>query len=140
MEPGYTYSIETHTEYLSDTGYFLINFTTEKKNLEKVLKAVYENFDRLKNEPVKKLDLDHAKGFFSGQLKINTETTYDLSMFYSSQVFSNSDEIISLGRKIAKINRVDTKAILRAARKYFQPKNFYLTAVGNTEKLKITLY
>lgn len=137
MEPGYTYSIESHTEYLSDTGYIQVNLTTEKKNLQKALKVIYENFDRLKNEPVSKPELDLAKGFFSGQLKINTETTYDHCMFYSNQVFSNDNKLMSVKEKISQINQIDVQELLSVSRRYFQSENFYLATVGNIGKLKI---
>lgn len=134
MEPGYTYSVTANTEYLSDTGYLSVNFTTEKKYLPKTLNIIYSNFHKLKNQSVDIQELDRAKGFYSGQFKINTETTYDLCMFYSDQLLGSVGSLLSPEDKIKKIEEISPNMILDVSKKYFKPESFCLAAIGNVRK------
>lgn len=89
MEPGYTYSIEAHTEHLSDAGYIMIRFTTNKNNLNRVLRIILEEFKDLRSNFVAEDELALAKGYYSGSLKVNTETSYDWAKWYGRQFIFN---------------------------------------------------
>ena len=107
MEPGYTYSIEATTENLSDTGYLVVHFTTSKNLLKKVLDIIYLTILSLTKKPLNGSELDLAKGFYIGQLKINIETPLDWAFYYSDQAIYNPGKITTLEEKVDKINKID---------------------------------
>lgn len=137
MEPGYTYSIEATTENLSDTGYLVIHFTTGKNLLKRVLNIIYSTILNLTQKPLSNRELNLAKGFYIGQLKINTETSLDWAFYYSNQAIYGPDKIITLEGKVSKISKINQDTILKVSKEHFRKENFYLAAIGNIEEKDI---
>ena len=137
MEPGYTYSIEATTENLSDTGCLVIHFTTGKNLLKKVLNIIYSTILSLAQKPLSSGELDLAKGFYVGQLKINTETVQDWAFYYSNQAIYAPNKIITLEEKVNKISRINPDTISKVSKEYFREENFYLAVIGDIEEKDI---
>ncbi|MBU0998365.1 insulinase family protein [Patescibacteria group bacterium] len=137
MEPGYTYSIQSTTENLSDTGYLVINLTTSKNLVKKVLKIIYSVISELTQKPLKVQELELIKGFYTGQLKINNETAQDWSFYYSNQAIYSPDKMETLEEKVNRVNKINSDKILQISKEFFRKDNFYLAAIGNIKEKEI---
>lgn len=137
MEPGYTYSIEAYAEHLSDAGYLMIRFTTNKNNLNKVLKIILEEFKDLRSNFVSEDELALAKGYYSGSLKVNTETSYDWAKWYGGQFIFNKKKVLNLEDKIKLIKQISSHDIIKVAQKYFLSDKLCLAILGNVKEKEI---
>ena len=136
-EPGYTYSIGATTENLSDAGYLVVRFTTGKNLLKKVLRIIYLTILSLTQKPLNDRELNSAKGFYIGQLKINIETALDWALYYSNQAICNFNKITTLEEKVGKISNIDPNLILKVSKEYFRKENFCLAAIGDVKEKDI---
>ncbi len=133
MEPGLTYSIEGYSEHLTETGYFMIRFSTNKASLNKIFKIIYDEFRDLKRNLIKQDELELAKNYFIGSLKVNTETSYDFADWYANTFFLGG-RILGLEDECRQIQKISSEDILRVAEEYFDFKKIKTAIVGDIDK------
>jgi predicted Zn-dependent peptidase len=121
---GLAYDIGVYHEPASDYGFFAVHCGTDKKNINKIVKIVQEEFRKLQKTTQE--ELEEAKDYIEGAHSLRMEDTYALAdnTSYWQQIGNAkmADEYI---KKIRKITTTDLK---RAAKKYFT-KNYTLTAI-----------
>lgn len=137
MHPGHTYSIASFARHLSDTGYFMIKFTTTKEKLNKVLAIVNQELISLKKGKFSNDELKGAKEYFAGQLIVNTESSEDFAHWYGEQAILNPKEILDIEDKCQIIRRVSFEDIQKVAQKYFTSNNWHLSLIGNVKEREI---
>jgi predicted Zn-dependent peptidase len=137
---GLTYYVMTRTQHLSDTGYFLINFTVQKENLNKTLEIINQQLTDIKTGGFSDKELKRAKAYFIGQLLVNNETTDALASWYGYQAVGNPKKIFSIKDKQSLIKKITKKDLIKVANKYFNKDNWYLSAIGpiKEKNIKIT--
>jgi len=91
---GYCYTIEAHYQPYSDTGNFNIYLGTDNGFLEKAVKLIHKELNRLKESKLGTLQLQRAKQQIIGQMAISLE--------------SNLSEMISIGKSHLFHDRVDS--------------------------------
>lgn len=91
---GYAYHIESNYTAYSDTGIFSLYFGTEKNNLQKSIKQVYKEFEKLRTLPLGDRQLKKAKRQLFGQTAIGAENNLNL--------------MLSIGKSYLNFNRVHT--------------------------------
>lgn len=136
---GLTYSIITQTQHLSDTGYFLINFTSQKKNLNKILSIINQQLTNIKTGKFTNKELIRAKAYYIGQLLVNNETTDALASWYGYQAINNSKKILTIEEKQSLIKEITKKDLIKVANKYFNDNNWYLSAIGPIKEKDIKI-
>ncbi len=139
VQKGLTYYVMTHTQHLSDTGYFLTNFTSQKKNLNRILEIINEQLMEIKAGKFTYDEFKRAKAYYVGQLLINNETTDALANWYGYQAINNIKTILTIEEKQKIINKISKNDIIIVANKYFNINNWYLSAIGPIEKKDIRI-
>jgi predicted Zn-dependent peptidase len=91
---GCAYNVDSTYNAYSDTGIINIYFGTDKTDLKKSLKIVERELNRLKNEPLSRLQLVRAKKQLTGHIAISSEI--------------NENLMFSMGKSMLIFNRVDT--------------------------------
>ncbi len=134
---GLTYSIFTSTKHLSNTGYFSVNFTSKKENLNQILRKINEQINIIKKGKVNKSDLERAKGYYIGQLAINNDTTDNISSFVGYQAIYNSKKILSIEDKQKIINQITPEEITKIANKYLNKNKSFLSLIGSISEKDI---
>lgn len=117
---GWVYGVEcTYTQY-ADTGIVAICLGCDKDNIEKCLKAIRTELDKLKDRPLSSKRLKAAKKQLLGQLAISSDNgeTQCLSMGKSLMTYG---EIPEDSATKAKIEAVAAEDIRRMADKLFDP-------------------
>lgn len=127
---GLTYSIVTSTQHLSNTGYFLINFTSQTNNLNRILKLINNQLNVIKTGKFGDSELERAKGYYIGQLLLQNDTTDNLASWYGYQAVMDIEKILTIEQKQQIIQDVTKKDLIRVANKYFSNDNWYLSAIG----------
>lgn len=118
---GWVYGVECGYTQYSDTGIVNISLGCDKNNLDKCLKAIYKELEKLKNEPLSDRKLKAAKKQLLGQMAVSGDNgeTQCLSMGKSLLAFgkiSNSQENKSM------VDGIQAEDIRRMASEIFDEK------------------
>ncbi len=126
---GIAYSVWTANWTFSDTGlfYFQGGFSTE--NIKKALEVIILELNSLKREKVSNKELSEAKTKRQADLIFSLESPDALANFYASQQFIEK-RILSSDQISAKIDKVTSNDVQKAARKYLIGKNLSLLIKG----------
>lgn len=132
-ELGIAYSAGAQIWTFADTGLFYVSGGFSQKNLEKAIKVILEELDRLKEEKVAGKELREAKEKDRAELYFSLETSDAIANIYSAQQIT--EKRIMTPEEISKrIDEVTAEDIQRVAKKYLTTKNLYLTIKGHLNK------
>lgn len=110
-----TYCVEALYTPLSDCGMFSIYFSCEREKLEQCRKIIFNELQRLVDEPLTKRQLTIAKRQFAGQFAISAENNeaYMLGVGKSYLVFGGIDSIEEVYRKVEALRPEDISEVAR---------------------------
>lgn len=91
---GYAYNVDSTYHAYSDTGIINIYFGTDKTDLKKSIRTVDRELNRLKKQPLSRLQLLKAKKQLTGNIAISSEI--------------NENMMFSMGKSMLVFNQVDT--------------------------------
>ena len=119
---GLCYEIGTNYESEVDFGYFAINLSTDRKNLELVKKIILEEINKLKK--INEEELNKVKESIEGQFLLENENTLKL---VDSICFWERIKDYGLHKEyINNIKRVTKKDISKLIDKYFRYNNIVI--------------
>jgi len=139
-ELGIAYSAWAQTWSFADTGLFYVSGGFSPQNLEKAIKAILEELDKLKKQKVTEIELREAKEKDKAGLNFSLETPDAIANFYSSQQITEK-QIMTPEEISERIDKVTAEDIQIVAKKYFVLDNICLTIKGpldenNAEKIE----
>ena len=134
---GLTYSIEVYAYYISDTGYLMFLFTSLPKNVSKIIEIVNEEINLIKKGKISQKDFMRAKGYIKGEIIINTESSSDFADWYGYQALISPKPPLSLSDYCQLIDKISNEEIQLVSQKYFNDKNWYLSAIGKIKEKDI---
>jgi predicted Zn-dependent peptidase len=120
---GFTYAIESHFHSYSDIGLFSIYLGTDPKSVDKTIRLVLKELDKLRKQSLGSLQLQRAKQQLIGQLAISFESGQAemLSIARSHMLFERVDAMPDVVRRISNISQAE---LLEAANEVFDPSQF----------------
>lgn len=71
---GFAYSIESQYNAYSDTGVFSVYLGVDPISMEKAIKLIYKELDKLKNQKMGTMQMHHAQEQLIGQLALSYES------------------------------------------------------------------
>ena len=106
---GMAYNIESGYTPYTDTGIFTVYFGTDKGNLNKALKIVYNEFRDLRGKRLGTVQLSKAKKQLIGQLAIAAENREELMLTIgrSYLIYGKVDPMAEVFRKIEAVSASD---------------------------------
>lgn len=134
---GLVYTNSSYNDNLFDTGYFLFQTATWKKNVTKVLKIILEEFQRIADGKIDEKEIDTAKNNLIGRLLSNIETGSDYIDWYALQELYALNPVLHIQDQIDIYRDIPKKDILAGARKYFLNDQIYIAAYGNIQQKEI---
>lgn len=126
---GLCYSVSTHPMTLDDGGLFNVSVGLDRKNLEKSLRLILAEFDKICRIPVGAAELKRAKEYSVGSSRMSLERT-------SSQNMRLGSSVLVYGRVVdpedvhEKIRAVTAEEIQAAASEVLNPRRIALALVG----------
>ena len=129
VEQGLTYFIKMGVNAFVDTGNFVIRAGVDKNNTEKTILLILEELDKIKKNPPSAEELNRAKDYYEGRLKISLEDSADVASYYGSRVLFYKDNL-SPSELVKKIKKVRVEEIQFVARELFNRKNISLSIIG----------
>ena len=91
---GFTYQIESHYTPYSDTGIFSVYLASDSDKVEKSIKLVKKELEKLRERPLGPQQIKKAKQQLIGQIAISQESDLNL--------------MLALGKSLLLYNKVDT--------------------------------
>lgn len=126
---GLCYSVSTHPLTLDDGGLFNISVGLDRKNLERSLRLIFAEFERLCTQPVGAAELKRAKEYAVGSSRMSLERTSSQNMRLGSSVLVYG-KIVDPEIVHEKIRAVTADEIRAAAREILDPSRLVLALVG----------
>ncbi len=128
---GFAYTIESQYNAYSDIGLISIYMGIDPDSLERAIKLVYKELDKLMQQKLGTLQLFHAKQQLIGQVVLGYESGMNELLSTVRSVLMDED-IEYLSDIVRLIEAVDADAILEAANKVFE-KNQMSTLIFKSE-------
>ncbi|KJR40009.1 peptidase M16 domain-containing protein [Candidatus Magnetoovum chiemensis] len=136
-EMGLAYDIQSVIFSYKQGGDFQIIVQTKNEFANKVIHEITEMMKKIKNTPVKEQELQDAKSYLTGSFPRRLDTMANIANFLALT------EFYGLGMDYDKnyidiINAITINDVKAAAEKYLDDKNYMLTIVGDTGKIKMS--
>lgn len=113
---GLAYDVHSYTSKHRDSGYFALYMGVDPKKAEQALAAGVAELRRMAEQPVPAAELEKAKEFTKGRLRLGLESTNAMASWLSQQLLLTG-VIRTVDEVIAEVDRVDADDIRRVSRR-----------------------
>jgi predicted Zn-dependent peptidase len=124
---GLAYDVGVHYDPAIDYGFIAVHVNTHKKNINKCIKIILNEFKNLKN--ITEKELKEAKDFLEGEFYLQTEDNFHYADYLGFWQIVRDAKLIN--EYIPKIKKVTRKDIANVVDKYF--RNNYALAIIKQE-------
>lgn len=111
---GLTYNVESNYTSYSDTGLFSIYFSCDDDKVEKVLKTIYSEINKIKDQKMGVLQLSRAKKQLSGNLSLAFEPNLS-RMLIGGKAFLLHNRVDTIEQLNRKIESITSEQIMQVA-------------------------
>jgi predicted Zn-dependent peptidase len=118
---GLVYAIEAHYTPYTDTGLFSIYFGSEPKQLDRCIKLVNAEFDRLCQKKLSAKKLEEAKEQLKGQLAMAEENNLSLMIMMGRSILDRS-YVPTLEEIFTNIDEITAQKLLTISQEIFPTK------------------
>ena len=129
---GLCYYISTSTDDFTDVGLISTRAGVDLKRVEDAVEAVLEEYRKLREEKVSEEELNKAKSYLKGKMKLRLEDSEEVAHMLGKQALLY-DEVLTMKDVVKKIDAVTVDDIQRLAQQVFDPDNLYLSMIGPFE-------
>jgi len=126
---GLAYYISAEASADTDTGYFAARAGVDNQKVERAIKTILGEYQRITRQKISPAELRKAKDYTKGTTLIGMESSDEQANFYALQELL-TDKILTLEEKFAKIEAVTVDDIQRVAQDIFQPAKLNLALIG----------
>ncbi len=128
-ENGYTYHIAAELDAYGHRNAFMVSSETATEYVELLIKEVYNELERLINEPVGEEEIELVRNYIMGELCREYEGQSAKSEVFINTWLSGSD-FASVNRYLDEIKSVTPADLQRLAREYFKRENMIVIVAG----------
>lgn len=118
---GYTYSIESNYQSLTDSGLFTVYWSTDKKNYKRSKRAFTNVIDAVLNKPLTEPQLKKYKTQFKGQMIMGEESNLSL-FFVLGKSILDLNNFDSLNTILTQIDSITSKELHEVAQEILAPE------------------
>lgn len=126
---GICYSVSTHPQAFDDSGVFNISVGLDRRNLEKSIRLIFDQFEVLRDKLVGPAELKRAKEYAVGSSRMSLERTSSQNMRMGSSVLIYG-EIVDPETVHEQLRAVTAEDVLAVAREILEPSGVTLALVG----------
>jgi predicted Zn-dependent peptidase len=126
---GLAYSVDSYISLYQDTGAFGIYAGVAADRLVESIRAILDELDRLRQEPVPQDELDKAREFVKGRLALSLEDSFSMAAWYAQQQILGN-QVLDPEEVIAQFEAVEPGDIQRLAQTLFRNERLNLAVVG----------
>lgn len=133
---GLAYRVRSGAEQFRDTGYSYIQMGLESKNINKALKVVRAEIEKMATKGVSARELNDAKTHIHGSLALSLEDSSVQANWYAKQAVFY-EKIKTPQEKLQKINAVTREDVIKVARELFKWNQARIAIIGDVDKGKV---
>jgi predicted Zn-dependent peptidase len=126
---GLAYSVESYVSALHDTGSVGLYAGTSTSRAEEAIRAILDELDRLRQEPVPESELRKAREFIQGRTALSMEDSFTMAAWYARQHLLGP-EVLEPEEAMERYEAVQPSDIQRLAQSLFQEERLNLVVVG----------
>ena len=126
---GIAYYVRTGGSETTDVGNVATWVGVNNKRAEEAIRAILEEYKKIKTEKVSLEELNKAKEHIEGSLILGIETSDELASFYGFQEILKN-EAMKPEEVIKKIRSVTSEEVLEVAQDIFKPEKLNLAVIG----------
>jgi predicted Zn-dependent peptidase len=130
---GLAYYVKGYDQCYSDAGYLAFQAGVDSSKLSQAIKVALNEFTKIRDQGLKRGELEKAKEHFKGTLLISLEDSEELADFYAGKVLMN-DEVDTVDAVIEAVDKITSEDIVRVAKDLFQTHNLNLAVIGDIKK------
>ena len=134
---GITYQINSFVNSYYDASAFGIYFSTNEKNLEKALRVILEELQKLASKKIGDKELRRVKEYLKGTIILGMENTTNRMIRMSNSILYYN-RIVTIDEVIEKIDKITAEQILEIAREVLEESTLtkvFLRADGAKAKI-----
>ena len=126
---GLAYYVSTDSEENPETGFLVTQAGVDNKKIEKAIKAILKEYQKMTQKEVSLSELKKAKDNIKGKMALFLESSDARASFCANQELLEK-RILTPKEIFAKINEVTTFDIRQTAREIFRPEKLNLALIG----------
>jgi predicted Zn-dependent peptidase len=126
---GLAYSVYSYVSPQLDTGLMGVYAGVDADQIERALRAILEELEKMKQEPVSGEELDKAKEFTKGRLQLQMEDSFSVASWAGRQEILE-DRVLSVDEVLQNVDAVTTADIQRVAQRLLKQEKLNLAVVG----------
>lgn len=126
---GLAYYVRTSTEFYTDTGYLTTQAGVPVDKVEKAIKIILAEYDKLKNESVSPDELSRIKDMIKGKLVIQLESSDNQANWYARQVIMK-EQMYTPKDYLTIIDSINPDDIKKVANDVFANNKLNLAIIG----------
>lgn len=129
---GLAYYVRSSSDHYQDCGNLVSTAGIDPKRVGEAIEVIVSEYNKIKNEKngIKSNELKKAKEYLKGHLILELEDSRSVAGFYAQQELLEK-KIDNPNDIIAKIDRVSSEDVQKAAQKYFNNRGLNLAIIGN---------
>ncbi len=136
---GLIYNISGSSNYFADYSMWLINTSTDKKNVQKVIDLILLEINKIKNNGITEDQLNFVRSKSIKSLKFSLQTSASLVNSNIIEVMMNQNDSYTLDDFVTDMEKVTVEDILKCAQNIFNTDNFFIALCGNIEEKDIKI-
>jgi len=132
---GLAYDVQAYANSLSDTGSITVYAGTEQAKAERVIEAILNQVDRLRQRSISAAELHKVKQYLRGRLWLGLEDSSAVASWFGGHELLQG-EVITPEHVADALDAVTVADVRRAARIYLAPEDARLAAVGPVSNIE----
>lgn len=133
---GLAYSVHSGFGINKYTGSFEVGVQTKNESAKEAIDNILNELKKIREEQVTDTEIEEAKAYLTGSFPLKLDTNAKIGNFLVFIEYYNLglDYFEEYPKKIQAITKDD---IIQAAKKYIDPENYVIVAVGNQKETKL---
>jgi predicted Zn-dependent peptidase len=127
---GLAYYIGTSSDNNIDSGNFTTTAGVDPKRIDEAIKAILEQYNVIRSNPVPEEELKKAKELIKGHFVLALEDSRSVASFFAHQEIQEN-QIDTPAEVIEKIDKVTAEDVNRVAKQYLVNETLNLAVIGN---------
>ncbi len=138
-EKGYTYGIGAGIGALRHGAYMAITTQTGTEFTQPLIDEVYNEVERLRNEPVSPEELSIVRNYQRGEMARILDSAFSITD-YCQSLWVNGLTLDYFARQDEVVRHITPEQLIETARRYFCPEQFYIAIAGDRDRLPETIH
>ncbi len=132
---GAAYYVKTINESMIDSGWLCTFAGVDQAKLFPVIQTIVKEYGKMAKQKIGQEELKKAKDYFKGKMILSLESSDDKATHFGLQELL-MNKILTIEEVFAKIDKVSSLDLQKAAKEMFQEENLNLALIGPLKEEK----